>query len=417
MSIKSELKVFERKVSNWWDDFSDDIQEELWDPIKAEMKDFFGEYYDEAKLVGQIVASYYLGNWIGGQVAWNDKTLATRGGDFLENIWGGIRNDAMVEGGGGGLQYLAHGAGQALAWGTEEGRILRTGANTIGAAQADGDWFGTLMSGGSSPYVPATGGEAAGFDWKKFAGQLGSGASMYYQYELARNAQKFANQQLQIAREPTPAQRRLRRDLNMMDAIASTPTSQLTNKFGTTTLMRYGITPSLVEAEALQSRADRRREVESIEDEAGRMAARSGMFGQGSVAALKQQVAGQAVTQDAALALAAEQTFANQMASLQQQYQSGTIQSMNMDAAQQAQIAQAMGLQAQANASMNQFWGDLGQTMYERWGQGDPKSTDKKKYTNKEAMDLYQKGEWTQDQWKDWYIGTYGQSEWDKFKT
>ena len=38
-----------------------------------------------------------------------------------------------------------------------------------------------------------------------------------------------------------------------------------------------------------------------------------------------------------------------------------------------------------------------------------------KKYTNKEAMDLYQKGEWTQDQWKDWYIGTYGQSEWDKF--
>lgn len=285
-------------------------------------------------------------------------------GNFFENIWKGVRGKAAVAGTEGSLvQQAGHATGSAIGAFTEEGRMLNTMSNpqTIGMNNAAG-------------YVSTSDGQGTGFGnkFQNFLGQYGGAINLYGQYEAMRSQRKLGEQMMAMAQQKTESQLRFRRDMDRIDAILSTPPSELSSKFGKTTLLRYGINPELVEAEALQARAERRREVESVEDASGRAAARAGMFSTGALGGLQASLEAQATSQDAALALAAERTFSNQVAALQQQYQQGQIMSMNMDAQQQIAIQQAMGVQQRAEQNMWDAIAKVGQKGVDLYGAGKP---------------------------------------------
>ena len=338
------------------------------------------KWYKKLKTAAAVAAVVYTGGALAGAAA---GTGAAAGGAgalsgtwgglkaFGSNIWSGMSGGAQVGTGFGATS--GHFLGNLYGTFTPEGQMMRgfgggythtpgINPNAPVGIPGQGQQGGLKqLLGQQGTYVP---GGMGGGKWGEWMNNYGGWIQGGINYMTIREQSKLAKEQMRMASTPLPSQLRFSRDLNLMDSIMSTSRGQLTSKFGTHTLQRFGITPHLVEAEALQARAERRREIESIEDESARMAARSGLFGQGALAGIQAETEVAGMAQDAAIGLAAEKSFANQIASLNQQYQQGVVHSMNMEQQQRIQMENARYQQSVAKAGMWQLLGNLAQGNY-----------------------------------------------------
>jgi len=367
-------------------------------------KDRYKRWKKRAKKVATAAAIIYTGGAAAGALGATGSFASGMGAlkGTLGTLWTGAKaaidysfgtNISGVTLGGGSTQYSMAQLGKAgrkvgleLGGGSTK-EITATGRKVLGYFNKEDGEAETPKVASAFGYIPRTGpggsgGEdVGGFgDWgttieewmskDNIKGTLGTAAdigALYSQYKLIKSQQDYADQIGAMSQRVEPGYYRFMNEQNRMSAILNTPRDQMRDRFSDTTLMSYGITPDLIEAETLQKRGELRREAQDYEDVSGRAAARAGMFGSGVLGAYAQQAESTMAGQDAALALAAEKTFAGQMMSLRQQYSMGQVQSIGME---EAQLARQIAGQQAASATeqgMYELLIPTLQTLGERW--------------------------------------------------
>ena len=247
-------------------------------------------------------------------------------------------------GGGSTKQYQK--AGRAVTQAAYQGMGI-SGDEDVTITDSDTDTVDTGTDDtGTDDIDPKPGYWEEGGGFEKHLGWLASGATIWQTHEMIKSQSDFGRQMSALSSQTEASYHRFQAEQAMKQDILNTPREELRDRFSDTTLMSYGITPDLADAEALQERDRIRAEAQDYEDVSGRAAARAGMFGSGVLGAYAQQQQLAQTGQDAALGLAAEKTFAGQLMNLRQQYATGQVQSIQMEEAQIArQIAGAQAAQ------------------------------------------------------------------------
>ena len=361
------------------------------------------KWYKRLKKVATVAAVIYTGGAAAGALGATGSFASGMGAlkGTLGTLWTGAKgavdyafgtNYSNVSVGGGSTKYSMAELGKAgrkigldLGGGSTKD-ITAIGRKALGYLGGDekgetdkpgGGFFQTY----SPTTVPSNGKEE---DWKdklegffgdkeKIKGTLGTIAdvgSLYSQYQMIKAQRDYAKQIGSMSQEVEPGYFRFQNRLNTMESILGTPREDLRGRFSDTTLLSYGITPDIIESETLQQRAELRRQAQDVEDVAGRAAARSGVFSSGVLGSYAQQSQIAQTGQDAALALAAEKTFAGQMMSLRQQYQTGQIQSIGMEEAQLARQIAGQREAAGVGQGMYEVLIPTLQKLGERWQEG-----------------------------------------------